>query len=737
MSDLDAAVRSRLEAWTADRVAERLWAKDGSLWAESGKPPEAVAAWLGWLDLPDAMSARVAELEHLRPRRPRGRISPCGRARHGRLEPAPELFSRVFGWAGGRMGAARPRPTAWSFASSTRRTRHGARIPIVGRGAATLFVVSSKSGTTTEPNRVPGRDGRDRAGARLRRHHRSRHRPGRPGQAQEFRAIVAAPPDVGGRSALSVFGLVPAALHGVDLGGLLERARAWPMRAALDAAGNPGLRLGALIGEAAAAGRDKLTVLTGQRLGAFGDWAEQLVAESTGKAGPASCRSSVSRSGTRRLRRDRCFVRIRLAGENEPELDALADALEAAGHRSSASSWPIRSTSARSSCAGRWRPRVAGIVLGIDPFDQPNVQESKDATTALLDAYRERGALPVPMPIVSEPGAAVTADPRARRRAGQRRRRAGPPDRPGPAGIDYVAILAYVPMTPEIGSGSRPSAPASVRRRGGDDARLRAALPPLHRALHKGGPDTGVFLQLTAEPSKDLPIRAGRDVRHAHRRAGARRPRVAAEARPAGDAPPLRPVEAGLSRLEAMVGAALSVWRKKDSMQVAIAGLGRMGPGWRAGAGAGTTWSVEPDRVGDRRGRGGAENEGRVVSRRAARAAREMLAPPRHVVISVPSGDATDALIEQLAGILEPGDVIVDAGNSRFHDSRRHAAELEAKGLDWLDMGVSGGIWGLEVGFCAMLGGKREVFERFEPVVERWRPRAATCTAARPGPATT
>jgi 6-phosphogluconate dehydrogenase len=99
-----------------------------------------------------------------------------------------------------------------------------------------------------------------------------------------------------------------------------------------------------------------------------------------------------------------------------------------------------------------------------------------------------------------------------------------------------------------------------------------------------------------------------------------------------------------------------------------------------------------------------------------------MMEAPRHIVISVPSGAATDELIAQLMGILEPGDVIVDAGNSRFHDSRRHAEELAAVGIEWLDMGVSGGVWGLTVGFCAMLGGKREVFERFEPVVKTLAP---------------
>ena len=159
-------------------------------------------------------------------------------------------------------------------------------------------------------------------------------------------------------------------------------------------------------------------------------------------------------------------------------------------------------------------------------------------------------------------------------------------------------------------------------------------------------------------------------------------------------------------------------------MQVAIAGLGRMGAGmarraargghdvvaWNRTESVATEIAAEP------------ENAGRVTVAEPLERLVELIAPPRHVVISVPSGAATDAMIEQLMRILEPGDVIVDAGNSRFIDSKRHAAELEAKGLHWLDMGVSGGIWGLQVGFCAMLGGKREVFDRFEPVVTTLAP---------------
>ena len=159
-------------------------------------------------------------------------------------------------------------------------------------------------------------------------------------------------------------------------------------------------------------------------------------------------------------------------------------------------------------------------------------------------------------------------------------------------------------------------------------------------------------------------------------------------------------------------------------MQVGIAGLGRMGAGMaRRLARAGhqvVAWNrteqvaldvaAEPD------------NDGRVAVAEPIETIAEKLEAPRHVVISVPSGQATDDLIHQLAGILSPGDVIVDAGNSNFRDSQRRASELEAKGLDWLDMGVSGGIWGLQVGFCAMLGGKREVFDRFEPAVRDLAP---------------
>ncbi|MGI8928839.1 MAG: bifunctional transaldolase/phosoglucose isomerase, partial [Candidatus Limnocylindrales bacterium] len=325
MSHVDAAVTTRLESWTADRVAKRLWAKDGSLWAASGKPAEEISAWLGWLDLPEDMSARVTELEHLaRDVREDGyrRAAVLGM---GGSSLAPELFSRLFGPE--LAGSGVPDGLDLRVLDSTH--------PDAVRGfrswasaQRTLFCVSSKSGSTTEPNAYQAAMGEiapaldflaitdpDTPLAELAR-------------AQEFRGIVEAPPDVGGRySALTVFGLVPAALAGVDVGGLLDRARrmADACRTA-DAADNPGLRLGALIGESALAVRDKLTILTSPRLTSFGDWAEQLIAESTGKAEKGivpivgETVAELAEYGD-----DRCFVHLRFADESDPAMSALAD----------------------------------------------------------------------------------------------------------------------------------------------------------------------------------------------------------------------------------------------------------------------------------------------------------------------------------------------------------------------------------------------------------------------------
>jgi transaldolase/glucose-6-phosphate isomerase len=503
---LDTAIADRLAGWERDRVAERLWQRDGSLWAASGKPPEELAAWLGWLELPYTMRQRAAELQHLA-----RDVAADGYARAGVLgmggsSLAPELFARVFGGAAGAAPAGGDGLELQILDSTHPDVVRGFRS--WAEAARTLFCVSSKSGSTTEPNAfhaamadvAPALDfvAITDPGSSL----------AELARAQEFRAIVEGAPDVGGRySALSVFGLLPAALHGMDLEALLERAAAMADACRQPASDNPGLQLGAAIGEAAMAGRDKLTFFTSPRLASFGDWAEQLIAESTGKAGtgivpvvgePAANPASYPD--------DRAFVVMTLAGEADPALASLAGELTRLGHPV----WQLQLTDALDVGAEfvRWEvaTAAAGMVLGIDPFDQPNVQESKDTTRTLLDAYRSRGALPVPPPLVAEPGMAAFGDPRALGDApvtvdGALRALLATVQ-PG----DYVAILAYLPA--DRAGVALQRGRVALRDRLGVATTLGFGPRFLHSTgqLHKGGPPSGVFLQLTDEPQRDLPI---------------------------------------------------------------------------------------------------------------------------------------------------------------------------------------------------------------------------------------
>ncbi|MFC4554798.1 phosphogluconate dehydrogenase (NAD(+)-dependent, decarboxylating) [Georgenia faecalis] len=97
-------------------------------------------------------------------------------------------------------------------------------------------------------------------------------------------------------------------------------------------------------------------------------------------------------------------------------------------------------------------------------------------------------------------------------------------------------------------------------------------------------------------------------------------------------------------------------------------------------------------------------------------------APGRVVWIMVPSGEPTRAVVIELAGVLQPGDLVVDGGNSSYRDDVPNAQLLEARGIDYVDVGVSGGIWGLEQGYGLMAGGTPEAVERLAPVIDALRP---------------
>jgi transaldolase/glucose-6-phosphate isomerase len=358
--------------------------------------------------------------------------------------------------------------------------------------ARSIYVVSSKSGTTLEPNlffdyffALAQEDLGSRAGERF----VVITDPGTPLQelarSRNVEAVILADAAIGGRySALSPFGIVPAALAGIDVGQLLGRARAAAAECrAPDPEQNPGAALGAAIGSLALEGRDKLTFSVGSPIDRFGMWLEQLIAESTGKEGKGILPVEGEPLGSPDVYgEDRFFVRI---GNSTEGAERNLAQLEAAGQ-------PVARLGVSAALdlgaeMFRWEfaTAIAGALLGIDPFDQPNVQEAKDRTNEILSG-REAA------PPASGEGAPATSP-------------AELVDSLGPG--DYFAITAYLPSTPE-----NESRLAKIRLPVRDGRRVATTVGFGPRFLHstgqfhKGGPDTGVFLQLTTAPGASLPI---------------------------------------------------------------------------------------------------------------------------------------------------------------------------------------------------------------------------------------
>jgi transaldolase / glucose-6-phosphate isomerase len=487
------AVASRLEQWTADRVAERLWARDGTLWAASGHQPAEVAAWLGWLDLPERMTARLDEIRNLAAAVTRDGYRRAAVLGMGGSSLAPELCGRLFD------GMTDLRVCDSTHPDAVRGFRSWAT------AARTVQFVSSKSGTTTETlalhaamaDEVPALD------------FVAITDPGTPlaelARVQEFRAIVEGEPSVGGRySALSVFGLV----RGVNVEDLLAEAQAMSDACRAPAIENSALILAATVGEAALAGRDKLTILTTRRLASLGDWIEQLVAESLGKHGRGVVPIVGEPLGpVEAYGADRCFVTISLASDSDDDLAEVAAKLRDAGHP--VGEFRLDRPEAVGGEFIRWEVATAamGIVLRVNPFDQPDVASAKAATEALLDGFRRDGALRLPMPIVSEPGLSAYGDPH---RLGDTPPTVAAAVRSllGTIGDgDYLALLAFVP--PDRGTWvALDRVRATVRDALGAATTVGIGPRYLHSSgqLHKGGPDSGVYLMLTADPERDLPI---------------------------------------------------------------------------------------------------------------------------------------------------------------------------------------------------------------------------------------
>lgn len=472
----------------ADRV-RRLAARDASLWTADPAEQREVAQRLGWLDLPRTMAGCVADFAAFADGVRQAGYSRVVLLGMGGSSLAPETFGRVFG--------ARAGYPSLTVLDST----DPARIQAVERAAPlekTFFLVSSKSGTTLETSdlfsyfwvRTGGKGGQFAAVTD----------PGTPlaelGRERKLRRVFEAPADVGGRySALSPFGLVPAALLGVDLAALLADAAKMAEACAAAGATNPGARLGAALAAGWGAGRDKVTIVTSPTLEAFGPWAEQLLAESTGKHGKGLVPvvgEPLAVPGA--YGSDRMFVSLRLEAEADAKAAEALKALEGAGHP------VVRLTLSGPLDVGaefhRWEvaTALAGSWMGINAFDQPNVAESKSNTDRVLRQLVTGATPSAPAPT----GPEQLGEALARWTAGI-------------GGSDYAALLAYLPASAE-----HDAALAAIRAaiRDALGVATTAAYGPryLHSTgqLHKGGPPSGAFLALETGDGPELRV-PGRD----------------------------------------------------------------------------------------------------------------------------------------------------------------------------------------------------------------------------------
>ncbi len=512
--------QARTEGW-----ATRLFDRDVTLWSADERVGATIADRLGWLDVPGHFADRTAALEGFGDAIVDEGYTTVVVAGMGGSSLAPDVLHRTFGSQDGYpalriLDSTDPAHVAATFDDLD---------PL-----KTLVLIASKSGTTTEPNAfLADTWARTHAALDAVGHH-TYETPGAfiaaitdPGKSVEaiahhddFREIFLNPPDIGGRyAALSYVGLVPASLIGLDLDALLASASA--MLGACrepDPIANPGLSLGIAMGTLAQAGRDKLTFLTDDAISSFGAWAEQLIAESTGKHGVGIVPVDLEPLGeVEAYGSDRAFVRLALAGVDgagNRERDALTRGLEAAGHPI------IRITIADPIDLGaefiRWEvaTAIAGAVLGIDPFDQPNVEEAKQLTRDVL-AGHGRGdseAAAAHAPIATGDGLTIHGDATLRVA-----RRDGTGDGGVPGALArhldrrpenaYLCLQAFIAPTP-----GRDEAIASIRKLLRDRTRqaTTAGYGPrfLHSTgqLHKGGAPIGWFIQLTSGHPTDRPI---------------------------------------------------------------------------------------------------------------------------------------------------------------------------------------------------------------------------------------
>ncbi len=509
LGPLKDAVQARVAQLKKERAPERLHGRDKELWTSDPKQQDEITNRLGWLDSPEKSRALLPGLAALVQTIQQDGYTHALLLGMGGSSLAAEVMAQIFGV---RPGGAWGLDLAILDSTDPIQVQAAANRASIER---TLFIVSSKSGTTSEViayfhyfwQQTVQAVGVEQAGM----HFVAVTDPGTPLDAlarqHHFRQVFQADPEVGGRfSALTAFGLVPAAVIGLDVEKLLGRAARMARQCGpgVPAGRNPGLVLGAIIGEAAVQGRDKLTFLTDTGLNAFGSWLEQLVAESSGKQGkgivPIDLEPPME---PKTYGNDRLFVYIQQSGR----LTEFVKGLWAAGQPV-----PVLEASDDYDLGAefyRWEVAIAiaTAVIGVNGFNQPDVQDAKTRTKQLLAAYQQNGALDEGQPLWQKDGVQVfgqafpgldTADT-PQQVVERFVQQAGPGD--------YIAINAYLPRNDLVHAQLQ-----ALRKAIESKTHLATTLgfgPRFQHStgqLHKGGPNSGLFLEITAEPQQDIPI---------------------------------------------------------------------------------------------------------------------------------------------------------------------------------------------------------------------------------------
>jgi transaldolase / glucose-6-phosphate isomerase len=501
------AVAASLEDWKKNNKVARLWQKDASLWTGTDE-----SNWLGWLTITEEQIAHIGALTQIAADAKQARFKHALLLGMGGSSLCPEVLRLTFGKIKGF-----PELHVLDSTDPAQIKAIEAKVDL----KSTLCIVSSKSGSTLEPNiykqyffeRVKAKVGEKEAGNRFIAITDPGSKMQQVAEADKFRKIFFGVPSIGGRySALSNFGMVPAAIMGLGVAKFMknteEMVKACGAYSAADS--NPGVILGNILGVAANRGRDKVTIITSPGISDLGAWLEQLLAESTGKIGKGVIpvdRERLAKPVT--YGNDRVFAYLRLASKPNKAQDAAVAALEKAGHP------VVRITLPNTYNLGqeffRWEiaTAVAGSIIGINAFNQPDVEASKIETRKLTGQYEATGSLPPESPFFEEKGIKLFADEKNTGALKDGATLAGVLkthlSRLGPG--DYFAVLGYITM-----NSANEKSLQTIRHAVRDKKKVATVLGFGPRFLHstgqayKGGPNSGVFLQITCDDAKDLPV---------------------------------------------------------------------------------------------------------------------------------------------------------------------------------------------------------------------------------------